>query len=431
MEIPTQNTFSIIIITVGLIAAPGLYLNIQSRTLQGSTEQALQGYEPKTLSNKNQILSQPQLDSLDEKVVKDHSLEMSNRNILDLLERVNNDNAIFNDFNRLHDNSRFYYRRGSSVGDDSLRSFLKELGFQDFFDLKTVAGGRSLVKSDCEKIRVYISSRNSHNTSLNCDDELTQEKIYSTKQSPFSLNLFQLGDTHFYFSIVSQAQGGYTLVSTLYNRATGEITEIDPDLVGGDAYFEDATLWFIHGPKIHFSYNTISNQRKDYSAQTHNKSRKWWVNNTPYGFIVKSFDTKKTINLGILNFHSSPNHEFVTPQEYFEVNAIGTKFAMVSGIRCTQPDKLTDCAVRILYGDLIDGGIDSSDTYEVPFHSSETACAQSANSAFFWDGDYIVTTSGCPINLELTVFDIDGSEFLYQHGLVRRNYIADILTELL
>ena len=52
-------------------------------------------------------------------------------------------------------------------------------------------------------------------------------------------------------------------------------------------------------------------------------------------------------------------------------------------------------------------------------------CWEGANQALFLKDNLIITTTGCPSMLELTVFDIESEKFLYKHNSVERDYINE------
>jgi hypothetical protein len=61
----------------------------------------------------------------------------------------------------------------------------------------------------------------------------------------------------------------------------------------------------------------------------------------------------------------------------------------------------------LLYGKLGKDGFQNGKTIQVMYTPFETACSDGANSTFFIKDNYLITISGCPIILELTVFDLE------------------------
>lgn len=70
-------------------------------------------------------------------------------------------------------------------------------------------------------------------------------------------------------------------------------------------------------------------------------------------------------------------------------------------------------------------GLKNAKTFEVKYRPFETTCWEGANQALFLKNNLIITTTGCPSMLELTVFDIENEKFLYRHNSVEMNYINE------
>ncbi len=258
-----------------------------------------------------------------------------------------------------------------------------------------------------------------------CDWEINQDKTYRSVD-PVYAKLFQVENKYLFLNVVEEGLGGRNYLNILYDLETQEIIDLTRKTKEEtDTYFYDDKMWFLQFERIKSYYDLKAKQFLDLSTSFHNKSYKWWIIQFEPNFIVESFDSKKIINLGKLegkenkNFHDTEfetnfgKHFFGT---YFETNEVNSYFASIESVFCQQDNE--DCIATIRYGKLEENGLENSKTYEVKYRTAGTECGDFPNSTLILKDNLIITTYGCPIVLELTIFDLEQEEFIYRSNSV-------------
>ena len=347
--------------------------------------------------------------------------DMTEKEALKLLN-YENENPIFQDTNEIL-KENFPINKDHS---ENLKEFLEKIELPEIYGLESISGDQINGKELCEKIYkkylVMYPEQKDEIESTDCLDYI-DEKIFTS--SIIIFNFFEINDQYFLLQIAEEGLGGLELFNVLYNQNTKEVEYFD----SFPTYYFENKLYFTGwtGSLLKAIYDLDKKELIDVSKKIHNKSHKWWVKkNNQKEFIVESWNGEKKFNLGKLpdikyeQTGYADNIEFYFP--YFETNQKNTYFAMLVKVEIFYENNNNLSFAQIIYGKLEQNGLEKAKILEVLYNDRAAGCWAIANQTLFLRDNLLITTSGCPQSLELTVFDLEKENFLYRFGEAKWHY---------